>query len=333
MDLWATGTLIKNVSFSLLPSSDVHASFHFENAFVRFDNLLNSRWLNFKVGKFELDNMISEKRFLFLSANGGLYQSYHFVPAGDSNTFGLGNNALGMEVSGHSVNSYTRYSISMLSGTDGNTALGSGHSYDVYGAFSQAFQVGKIGLQRVGGYAYYGNRPTMFMTAGGNAIGGAGYGYKPFYRAGVSAQLNFGRLEVLPFYLHGYDNAYLGAGVPSNQILPAGAVAPTWNSGFVEAHYHYSPQLVFTERVEFIRMSKQALATNPSNQSNIDAYSVGYRWYPLMFSRGGLAFHNEYSITKSIGIAPLSGTSVGPAFEANTPVWSNSLLAGFDLAF
>lgn len=108
MDLWLAGTLFKNISFSLLPSSNNLASFHFENAYVRFDNLLESPWVNFKLGKFELDNLISEKRFLFISANGGLYQSYHFVPVGDANNFGLGDNQLGVELMGHSENSYTR---------------------------------------------------------------------------------------------------------------------------------------------------------------------------------------------------------------------------------
>ena len=277
--------------------------------------------------------MISEKRFLFLSANGGLYQSYHFNPVGDTNTFGFANNSLGMELSGHSVNSYTRYSVSLLSGTDGNVALGSNHGYDGYATFSQAFQVGKLGLQRFGGFAYLGKRPTIFASTGGTSIGGAGYGYKSFYRVGGSAQLNAGRLEILPFFLHAYDSVFLGTGTAAGGTLPAGALAPTWNAGFVEAHFHYSPQLVFTERVELIRMSRQALPGNPLHQGNIDAYSAGYRWYPIMFSRGGLAFHNEYSITKSIGMAPLSGTGVGSPFEPNTPVWSHSVLAGLDLAF
>jgi hypothetical protein len=342
MDIWATGTLYKNISFSLLPSSDINASFHFENAFVRFDNLLKSRWLNLRVGKFELDNLISEKRFLFLSANGGIYQSYHFVPAGDSNTFGFGNNSLGMELAGHSVNSYTRYSVSLLTGSDGAPGIPTSHSYDVYGAFSQAFQVGKLGLERFGGFGYYGERPTYFLTSGGDpttsataAFVGGGVGNKPFYRAGFNAQLNFGRLEVLPYFLHAQDSVFLGTSTPADQPqnLPTGAVAPVWNSGFVEAHFHYSPQFVFTGRVELVRMSRQAVpATTPSGQSNINAYSVGYRWYPIMFSRAGLAFHNEYSITKTVGMPPLSGTgSVGPF--TGGPTWSNSLLAGFDFAF
>src|ERR1700758_5037355 len=36
MDLWSGGTLYKNISFILLPSSDATATWHFESAFVRF---------------------------------------------------------------------------------------------------------------------------------------------------------------------------------------------------------------------------------------------------------------------------------------------------------
>src|SRR5450631_526286 len=92
LDILTGGTLDKNISFLLVPSSDETGAFHFESANVRFSNLLGSSWLNIKVGKFELDNLISEKRILALSNNGGLYQAYHFVPVGDVNTFGLGDN-------------------------------------------------------------------------------------------------------------------------------------------------------------------------------------------------------------------------------------------------
>ena len=57
---------------------------------VRFDNLGGSPWLNLKVGKFELDNLISEKRFLFLSDNGGSTRSYHFRRAGKLRRFRTG---------------------------------------------------------------------------------------------------------------------------------------------------------------------------------------------------------------------------------------------------
>jgi hypothetical protein len=339
MDLWTAGTLYKNISFSLLPSSDSSGSFHFENAFVRFDNLAHSTWLNLKIGKFELDNLISEKRFLFLSANGGLYQTYHFLPPGDTNDFGLGDNQLGVELTGHSANSYTRYGVAVLSSNEGNVGLPSNRGYDLYLTFSQAFQAGKQGLQRLGAFAYIGQRPTISQTSLGTPIPGEAIGNKPFYRVGFAGDffLFNSKLEFLPFYMHGYDNVFLGTATPANVPLPTGAHAPTWNGGFIESHYYVSPQLVLTGRYELIRMSQQALpidpTTNPGNLGNIDAYSLGYRWYPIMFSRAGLAFHNEYSLVKNRGVAPLSGNGVGVAFSPTSRVWSSSLFIGFDFDF
>ena len=78
LDIWTAGTLYKNISFQVLPSMEEGDGFHFESAWVRFDNLLNSPWLNVKVGKFELDNLLSEKRFLTLSSVGGAWFNYHF---------------------------------------------------------------------------------------------------------------------------------------------------------------------------------------------------------------------------------------------------------------
>jgi len=352
-DVWTAGTMFKNISFSLLPSSDSTTTFHFENAYMRFDNLFNSSWLNVKGGKFELDNLISEKRFLFLSANGGLYQTYHFVPVGDTNTFGLGDNQLGVEISGHSSNSYTRYGVAVLSSNEGNVGFGGlssinpavqgSRTYDAYFTFSRAFEVGKLGLQRLGVYYYIGQRPTFFKTLSGAPIPGTGLGNKSFYRVGFAGDLYFGNLELLPFFMHGWDSAFLGTGTPANIDLPPGAQNPTWNGGFLESHYYVSPQLVLTGRYEIIRVSRQALTSTQSNLGNIDAYSGGFRWYPIMFSRAGLAWHNEFSLVRSAGAIPLSGQGPGlPAFTflpqlcsvtTCTSTWSRSLFSGLDFAF
>ena len=80
MDMLTAGTLAKNYSFLLVPSADETGAFHFESVNLRFSNILNSSWFNLKVGKFELDNLQSEKRILTLSSNGGFYQNYHFQP-------------------------------------------------------------------------------------------------------------------------------------------------------------------------------------------------------------------------------------------------------------
>jgi hypothetical protein len=324
IDIWAAGTFAKNVSFVVLPSSDSNANFHFESVWVRFDNLANSRWLNLKFGKFELDTPVSEKRFLTLSSNGGFYQNYHFTPPGDSNTFtGIGNNQLGVELAGHSVNSYRRYSFALVSNSNGSVNLPTSRGYDGYASFSQAFEVPHLGLQRFGAYAFAGGSPTFTLTSNGQPIPGTGVGSKGFYRAGVFAVNYLGKFDFSTLYMHGSDNAFLGTGTPANQQLPVGARAPSWNGGFVETHYNYNTHLVLVSRYETIRMAQQALPTNAPDFGNIDAATVGYRWYPFMNSRAGLAWHQEYSLVRSKGTSPLTGRdAVG-----------SSLFMGFDFAF
>jgi hypothetical protein len=334
MDFWTAGTLYKNISFVLLFSSDPFASFHFESAFIRFDNLANSPWLNVKVGKFELDNLISEKRFLFLSNNGGVYQSYHFVPVGDNTGFGIGDNQLGMELAGHNKNSYTRYSASILSSNDGTPGTPTGNSYDAFFTFSQGFQAGPLGVERIGAYWYLGQQSSLYRTSGGAPIAGSGVDNKSYYRVGLAGDLYAGPIEFLPFYMHARDDPYLGTSTPGNQALPTGAIGPQWNAEFLETHEYLNSRFVLLQRAEIVRMSQQALPGTPTSLGDIDAYSFGGRWMPFMFSRAGLAFHAEYSLTRTVGNVPVSGDGVGlPPLNPTASVWSSSLLFAFDFAF
>jgi hypothetical protein len=84
-------------------------------------------------------------------------------------------------------------------------------------------------------------------------------------------------------------------------VLPAGSRNPTWNGAFVETHYVYSPQLIFIQRSEWVRMSQQAQPGTPSNLGNIDNYVFGYRYMPFMNSRAGFAWHNEFDAEQSYG--------------------------------
>jgi hypothetical protein len=334
LDIWTAGTLSKNISFQVLPSMGEGDTFHFESAWVRFDNLLNSPWLNVKVGKFELDNLLSEKRFLTLSGQGGQWYNYHFTPVGDSNGFGgIGENQLGVELAGHNRNSYTRYSIALLSSVNGTPGLTSGNSgntartYDAYVNINQGFPVKGLGVQRVGAYAYVGMSPTYFVTSDGVPV--QAKGNRSFSRIGAYGWWFIKDFDIETFYMHGQDNVFLGNGVAANDpgALPQGAAGPTWNGGFVEAHYTVNPQFIFTGRYELVRMSRQANA-NPSlagipNLGNVDSFTIGYRWYPIMLSRAGLAFHNEYSQAKFGNQAPLSLTD-----QIN-----RSVMIGFDFDY
>ncbi len=351
LDFHTAGTLDKNVSFYVLPSSDSTGAFHFETVMARFDNLHGSSWFNVKLGKFELDNLVSEKRSVTLSDDGGVYQIYHFVPPGDGNVFGqIGDNQLGLEVMGHSVNDRSRYSAALLSSNDGNVNLSAGaNSYSGFFAASQAFDTGKLGVQRIGAYAMIGEAATNYYTlttaTGGIAtttpeapvvstspVGGSGIGNKPFHREGLVGLFYFGKLDFQVVTQHGWDSPWFGAGYGQGAgganntpgtVLPPGAQAPSWNGAFVETHYVWNPQVVLIQRSEWVRMSQQALATTASDIGDIDAYTFGFRWYPIMSSRVGLALHNEYAWIRQRGTSPVTGSDLR----------SNSVMSGIDFAF
>jgi hypothetical protein len=325
IDIFTAGTLYKDISFGVQPFIDNTGRIHLETAFVRFDNLLGSRWLNVKFGKFELDTLISERRLLTLD-NNGFYQLYHFKPAGDNNIFGgLGTNQLGVELLGHSKNSYTRYSVSLLSSNNGAVNLPTNHTYDVYADFTQGFEIPGLGLQRVGVYGYAGKSPTFFQTSRGNAIPGTGSGNRSYYRAGAYGLWYIGKFDFTTFYMHGQDNVFLGNDVRADRPfdLPTGAAGPSWNGGFVEVHYNYNPRLILISKYELIRMARQANPNRADSFGNLDSWTVGYRWYPIMSSRAGLAWLQEYSRTQTVGTAPISGLSGT----------SSSYLMGFDFDF
>ena len=346
LDFHTGGTLEKNFSFYVLPSSNNSASFHFETVMARLDNIKGSPWLNLKLGKFELDNLLSEKRILTLTGNGGIYQLYHFRPFGDGNTFAqMGDNQLGIELMGHSYDDRTRYSAALLSSNDGQVGFNYGaQSYSGFFAASRAFDAGKMGVDRVGFYAMLGQAPTYYLTSGGSPISGSGAGNKSFHREGFVGQFYFGQhVDLQVVTQHGWDNAWFGQGygnlidgvagnnnLPGTQ-LPVGSQAPTWNGVLLEPHYVYSPQLIFIGRFEALRMSRQANGSNSatpsaSNLGNLTTYTVGFRYNPFMTSRAGFAWHNEYNWLHSDGTGPAIGI---PSANVNT----SEILSGFDFDF
>ena len=323
LDILSGGTLDKNISFLFVLSSDENAQFHFESVNARLDNLFGSPWLNIKMGKFELDNIVSEKRGLTLTANGGGFQLYHFVPVGDNNFFGaIGDNQFGLEWMGHSANDRTRISAALLNSGDGNVDLAGSNAYTGFFAGSQAFDLGKLGTQRVGLYAMIGQAATNVLTSGGAPLAGGGFGNKGFSRYGFNGIFYLNKLDFQVVTQHGSDNAFFATSTAAPGALPAGARSATWNGAFVETHYVYSPQLIFIQRSEWIRMSQQAIPGTASNLGNIDNYVIGYRYMPFMTSRAGFAFHNEYSWIRERGGAP-DGSDLS----------SNSLMLGFDFDF
>lgn len=325
LDAIAAGTLYNNISFFVQPfigSSSVTLA----QGWVRFDNLAKSRWLNLKLGKFELDQPISQERMLILNNTGGLYYNYFFTPQGDRNFFsGIGFPQLGAELLGHSENDYTRYSVAVVSNNNGTAGLPSNQTYDVYANVNQSFEMPWFGRQQLGAYAMWGQSPTYFLTSAGAPIPATGTGNRSFYRVGAYGHWYLNKFDFYTFYLHGSDNVFLGNGVAANQPanLPPGAAGPVWNGGFVEAHYNPNPRLIFTGRYELNRMSRQADPVIPPNTGNADIWTAGYRWYPIMSPRAGLAWVQEYSRITNAGAAPLTGKDAS----------RDSLFMGFDFDF
>lgn len=325
MDLLMLGTLYKNITFGVVPTIDADGTAGVEAAFVRFDNLGNSPWANLRVGKFELDNLLSEKRFTWLSNNGGFLYAYHYQSEGTIYAFGLGDNQIGAELSGHSLNSYTRYSVSVLTTDDGEAGLPGGKSMDAMVSLSQAWAMGTgLGPTRVGLFGYLGHRPTAIETIGGEPIPGTGSANKSFLRIGATAQVWLGNLELLPMVTHAQDDAALGGSTEK----------PAWNSALLEAHYVATPRLMVQGRYELLRNSKQADPAIPKTFGDADAFALGFRAYPFMFSRDGMAIHGEFALTNTTGMAPLSGNGSGePAVDPATKIRSLSFLLAFDFAF
>jgi hypothetical protein len=330
LDFHTAGTLAKNYSFYVLPSSDNTATFHFESVWARIDNIAGSSWFNIKMGKFELDNLLSEKRILTLTNVAGTYTNYHFQPVGEAYKFGIGDNQVGVEWMGHSKDDRTRVSASLLTADDGSPSLPTSRAYNGFFAASRAFELGGLGLQRVGGFAYIGQAPTYFQyTNGGVGIPGTGIGNKGFQRYGLIGMWYFKKFDITTIYFHSHDNVYLGtataSGGPTNPTgtLPAFAQAPSWNGGLFESHYNFNPQLILINRYELVRMSQQALSTNAGNLGNADVLTFGARYYPFISSRAGFAYHGEYAIIWQKGVSPVTATNQT----------TSSLLFGFDFAF
>jgi hypothetical protein len=357
LDFHTGGTLEKNISFYVLPSSDPTGAFHFESVNARLDNLVGSSWLNVRFGKFELNNLLSEKRILTLTGNGGIYQTYHFIPVNDGNQWGqMGDNQFGMEYLGHSLDDRTRVSASLLSSNDGNVGLIAGaNSYSGFFTFDQGVDFGKLGVSRFGMYAFVGEAATYYLTSGGVPIGGSGIGNKGFSRVGFTGQFYFGpHFDVNFVTQHGEDNAWFGQGYgnaiqadgnggvtatcssptpgcPLNNTpgttLAAGSRAPTWNGYTVEARYVYSPQFIMLARFEAERMSTQAIPGTPTNLGNITNYVIGYRYNPFMTSRAGFAYHGEFNLFHQDGTGPIN------ALGNTTSVNTSELLFGLDFDF
>ena len=263
---------------------------------------------------------------------------------------GLNSNQIGVELMGHSANSYTRYAFSVVSSNAGNFGQFYGDSVDFYGHVQQAWNMPHdLGYMKASAFAYFGRWPTYWQTAGGvptlpgttvptpiAGIPGTGTGNKGWTASGASLLWFTPKWVWSNVYVHGTENAWLANNLASDGSagpLPAGAKTAIWNGGFSEADFMYTPQLALIGRYEMVRMAQQGNPSNPGNMGNLDALTFGVRWYPFMITRLGFAVNPEYSVIRSRGIGnSLFAGSFTPSFN-NRDVQSSSIFLGLNFEY
>jgi len=265
LDVLSFGILARDISYAIvytpgLASAGFYAAptnndSDLESAWVKLDNLFHSNYfLNLKVGKYELDLPVSEKRLPTLNTNIVMYHYNAGTPYlagltengfvfGNPNSFAIGENQPGLEVFGIKDTpggGYFRYSLNALSNsniTGPNT--GGGRGVNFYGHVTQSIGgYGVVSGQRVGVFGAYGDAPTV-DNPGCPAAGTCGPisgGGQPFYRVGVDASLTA---------LNQFNLILAGMRALDSKDLLLTTVGPTaqdavWYGGFAELDYNPS---------------------------------------------------------------------------------------------
>jgi hypothetical protein len=297
MDLLLGGTLARNVSFLVVPTGFTSQDgVTLESAWVRFDNLLGSSWLNVKLGMHEVDLPRSAHRSWNLTDTGYLIYGYH--PAGSASLYDLGENQRGIEIAGHDRGSHNRIAFSAFN-VEGSP--GSRNGFDTPGFYLHAtherqFDSDRLSALRVGLFASYTTWPTTFLTSGGEPIDGSGGGLKGASKYGLEGHLWFGPAAT-PFHVilvaaHGRDD---------RDLIQEATRDGSFNGGFLE--FGFTPYLTttFFARYDLIRNVTQAVPGVAKDFNDQNASTLGVR-YTLHYSNTAeVALHGEYSIAETKG--------------------------------
>ncbi len=317
MDLLMGGVLFKNVSFLVVPTGFApDGTVVLESAFVRFDNLFDSSWVNLKLGRHEVDLPLSAHRPWNLTSVG--YQIYSFHASGSQSTYDMGENQWGMEYMGHDRGSVNRVAVSVF---NVQNSIPSQNFWSVPGGYFHATHEwvfdggGPVSAVKLGVFGSYTTWPTTFLTADGTPIEGGGL--EPSTKFGGEGQIWFGP-RATPFHLifvfaHGEDNQLLIPGATRNG---------TFNGGYGEFGWTWTLKDIVFARYDLCKNSQQGVVTNPQNLNDVNAVTVGYRHTFQFSNRSEYALHAEYSSLQTIG-AGVDGLNTR----------TNQYLVGIDFAY
>jgi hypothetical protein len=297
MDLLLGGTLAKNVSFLVVPTGFTSQDgVTLESAWVRFDNLLGSSWLNVKLGMHEVDLPRSAHRSWNLTDTGYLIYSYH--PAGSLSLYDMGENQRGIEIVGHDRGSHNRVAFSAFN-VEGSP--GSRNGFDTPGFYLHAthesqFDSDLLSALKVGMFVSYTTWPTTFLTSGGEPIDGTGGNLKSASKFGLEGHFWLGPAAT-PFHaillaVHGQDD---------RDLIPGATRDGTFNGGFLEIGYTPRIKSTYFARYDLIRNSTQAVPGVAKDFNDQTAYTLGVRYTCYYSDTAEVALHGEYSIADTKG--------------------------------
>jgi hypothetical protein len=318
LDLLTGGTLGKNVSFLVVPTGFTpDDGVSLESAWVRFDNLHGSSWLNFKLGKHEVDLPRSAHRPLNLTDTGFLIYGYH--SPGSASIYDLGENQRGIEWVGHDRGSLNRIAVSLFSVEE---SPGSRGAWDTPGLYFHAthewlFDSGTLSEAKVGVFGAITSWPTTAYTADGEPIEGAGGDLKTSSKYGIEGHLLFGP-NVTPFHVmfvlaHGQDDKALIADATRNG---------TFNGGFIELAYTPKLKVTVFGRLDLVRNQQQGDPNLEDDFNDEDAETIGLRRTISYSNRSEYALHVEYTTT---------GTK--RAADDGSDLRTQTLFVGIDFAY
>jgi hypothetical protein len=318
IDLLTAGTLGKHASFLVVPTGfTADDGVTLESAWVRFNNIGDSSWLNLKVGKHEVDLPRSAHRPWNLSDTGYLIYGYH--SPGSASIYDMGENQRGIEWMGHDRGSLNRLAVSVFNVEE---SPGSHNFFDTPGVYFHGthqwlFDSYGLSALRVGVFGSYTTWPTTFLTSGGEPIGGTGGGLKPSTKFGGTADFWFNS-TVTPFhalfaFAHGKDDKSLIDGATRDG---------TFNGGFAELSWTPTLKATAFFRYDLIRNSNQGVVDAPKDLNDEDAQTLGFR-YTLSFSnRAEYALHAEFTTMRTKWAA-----------SDGSDVRNKTVLVGVDFAY
>jgi len=313
--LFMGGALTDRLSFAAYLVDVPNVAPFIPELWVRFNNLMDTSWLNFKLGDHEPDSPQSAIRAYGLFGTGFLIYGYH--APGSASLINLGSEKRGIEYFGHDRGGRNRVAVSVFS-----QQAGAESAFDSPGAYLHASHEwvpdsNRVSAVQVGVFGLYSRLPTSFKTLGGAPVSGTGSDLRTSSKYGVEGHLWLGPLSTP---LHVVLVAARGA--DDRDLIPGASREGTFSGGFLELGYSPTFSTVAYARVDAIRNRQQADPIKERSFDDQDAYTIGIR-HTVEYT-----YRSEYALQAEYSKEQIKGTAAGGLDERIDRVF-----LGVDVAF